>query len=314
MASTLARTLDILKSEGALTPSAVQGLSDMGGAAADELRRNWQSVTAERRRAVMHLAGSLADEHIELNFDRLAVIGLDDPDPAVRRQAIANLWESEDALLARRFLDCLEADSDVGVRAEAARALGRFVLEAEQEDVPTAERLRLEAALLSAATSTDERLRLRAVEALGFSSRPEVLSLIQAAYDSPGEEPRQSALLAMGRSGDLRWREIVMAELRSPAPDNRRAAARAAGELELRRSVPELIDLLDDVSPEVQVQAIWSLGQIGGKTAERALLRARRSMSDETARVAIDESLEYLTFLEGTRDLEAALRAQRESE
>jgi HEAT repeat protein len=94
----------------------------------------------------------------------------------------------------------------------------------------------------------------------------------------------------------------------------RSEAAHAAGELDLRGSVSELIELLEDTDTGVVLQAIWALGQIGGKTAERALLRAQRSAADEATRQAISESLEHLTFLEGTRDLEAALRARSNSE
>ncbi len=126
-----------------------------------------------------------------------------------------------------------------------------------------------------------KRSACRRVEALGFSSRAEVPDLIRAAYGSAGDDARRSALVAMGRSGDRRWRDIVTSELRSPAPTTRREAARAAGELELRRSVPELAELLEDSNPDVALQAIWALGQIGGKSAERALLRAQRTASDE---------------------------------
>jgi HEAT repeat protein len=314
MSSRLEKAFDILRSEGDLPPSALQGLSDMNAAAAEEARRRWTRLAVDRRQAAMLLAGSLANEHIELNFDRLALIGLSDADPEVRRQAVANLWESEDPSLPQRFIKLLQTDGDLGVRAEAARALGRFVLELEEHEAVGEDRRRLEDALLAAAAGPDDRLRLLAIESLGFSSRAEVPVLIQAAFDSPGDEARRSALVAMGRSGDRRWRDVVIAELRSPAPSARREAAHAAGELELRPSIPELIELLEDVNPEVQLQAIWSLGQIGGKTAERALLRAQRSADDEAVRIALQESLEHLTFLAGTRHLEAALRARRESE
>jgi HEAT repeat protein len=149
---------------------------------------------------------------------------------------------------------------------------------------------------------------------LGFSSRPEVSLLVQGLYDSGTDEAKRSALVAMGRSGDRRWRSIIEAELRSPSPGTRREAARAAGELELRPAVAELIELLEDVSLDVSLQAIWALGQIGGKTAERAMLRAQRVAPEEATRLALEESLEHLTFVEGTRDLEAALRLRRESE
>ena len=313
MTALFERALERLRSEGDLSPSDMRGLSDMGTASAARARSAWGGLSVERRRTAMQLAGTLADKHIELNFDRLAEIGLHDSDPVVRRQAVANLWECQDASLPQQFLGLLESDTDEGVREEAARALGRFVLEMEQEESVGEVRPRLERALLSALQSSHEGLKLRALESLGFSSRPQVPRAIQDAYDSGGEEARRASLLAMGRSGERRWREAVMAELRSPSPAVRREAAHAAGELELRSAVPELIELIDDVDHGVQLEAIWSLGEIGGRTAERALLRAQRSAGEETTERAFQEALEHLAFIESTRDLEAALRAREDS-
>ncbi len=314
MPSPLEKTFDVLRLEGDLSPRSLQRLSDMDGPSADEARRLWGGLSLGRRQEVMRLAGALAQEHFELNFDRLALIGLQDPDALVRKQAIANLWESEDPSLQAHFLHLLQTDADPAVRAEAARALGRFVLRMEEAEAAGEPRRLLEEALLSAASATETDLRLGAVESLGFSSRPEVPDVIQRSYDAAGDDPKRSALVAMGRSGDRRWGDIVLAELRSPSPALRREAARASGELELRPSVPELTELLEDVIPDVQLQAIWALGQIRGKTAERALLRAQRAAGDDSIRVALQESLEHLAFLETTRDLEAGVRAQRESE
>jgi HEAT repeat protein len=314
MAPSIERAFDLLRPEGEIPPSALRTFSDLDTVAAEEARRLWPTLPLARRQAAIRLAGSLADAHIELNFDRLGMIALQDSDPLVRRQAVANLWESENSSLRSRFLHLLEADPDLGVRVESARALGRFVLQAEESEADGEERRRLEEALLSAASAGDEGLHLQAIESLGYSSRAEVPDLIRAAYASGGDDARRSALVAMGRSGDRAWRDIVTAELRNPAPATRREAAYAAGELELRPSVPELIELVDDSNLEVSLQAIWALGQIGGKTAERALLRAQRSAGDEPTRTALEESLEHLTFLESTRDLEVALRFRRESE
>lgn len=314
MSTAFERAFDGLRSEGELSPSILRSLSDLDTASAEDLSRRWPTLSASRRLEAVSLAGRLADEHIELNFDRLNLIGVEDPDPLVRRQAVANLWESEDPSLASRFLALLQRDPEVAVQAEAARALGRFVLQMEETEADAAERSGLEEALLAASAHDDDQLRFPAIESLGFSSRAEVPGVIERLYASGGDDARRSALVAMGRSGDRRWRTTVEAELRSPSPGLRREAARAAGELELHSAVPELIELLEDVSLDVALQTIWALGQIGGKTAERALLRAQRVAADETSRLALQEALEHLTFLEGTRDLDAALRLRRESE
>ncbi len=91
-------------------------------------------------------------------------------------------------------------------------------------------------------------------------------------------------------------------------------AAQAAGELELRQSVPELLELLEDAHPDVQQRAIWALGQIGGKTAERGLRRLLRAAPDTSVTTAAEESLEHLAFVDSTRQLEDGLRARDESD
>jgi HEAT repeat protein len=118
----------------------------------------------------------------------------------------------------------------------------------------------------------------------------------------------------MGRSGDRRWREAVIAEMRHASPEIRMEAAQAAGELELRRSVPELLELLEDAHPAVQQRAIWALGQIGGKTAERGLRRVLHAAPDPSLAIAAEESLEHLAFVDSTRQLEDGLRAQVEGD
>jgi HEAT repeat protein len=236
-----------------------------------------------------------------------------DPDPGVRRLAIANLWENDEAGLIPVLLEILRHDPDHRVRAESARALGKFVYQVEVDGKHADLRASLEALLLDSARAGEIEVRVTSLESLGHSSRAEVAPLIEEAYRSDSDRFREAAVLAMGRSGDARWETYVMAEMRSPSPSLRREAARAAGELELRKSVSELVELLQDTHTEVLHASIWALGQIGGKPSEKALRRFLRSRPEESLAAAAEESLEYLAFLEGTRDLEAGVRALDES-
>ena len=314
MSPSLDQALDALRSPEEFRPAALRGLSDLDSAGIDRARAVWGQLPTARRLEAMKLLGDQAREHIELNFDRLALMALSDADPPVRQVSVANLWECEDPSLMRKLLGLLAADPDAGVRAEAARALGRFVYRCEVADADDEEKRTLEDELLAAAAAPEEDLRLRSLEALGYSSRPEVPPLIQAAYDSSDESSKRAALMAMGRSGDPRWREPVIAEMRNPSPEMRREAAQAAGELELRQSVPELLELLEDANLDVQRQAIWALGQIGGKVAERGLRRLLRTAPDAEIAGKTEESLEYLAFVDSTRQLEEGLRARDEGE
>lgn len=312
MPSTLAKALEALGSNQDLLVEDLRALSDLDADGMTAASRAWPRLPVERRREVMLRCGELARDHIELNYDRLSLIAIEDADAAVRRSAIASLWESELTAVLRSLLAILEADPEPSVRIESARALGRFVYQCEVDGRHGALKEPLERLLLTAARDNDAELRSRAVESLGYSSRPEVEPLVAAAYADPYPGARQAAVVAMGRSGDPRWNDAVMAELRNPDPDMRREAARAVGELDLRRAAAELTELLADARPDVQHEAVWALGQIGGKIARRALERFGRGTNDPELATAAEEALEYLAFVETTRDLEAGLRSQEE--
>lgn len=314
MSPTLAQVLASLDSQHDLFVDDLRALSDLDTDGTTATGQAWSRLPVERRREIMRRCGELAREHIELNYDRLCLIAIEDADPVVRRTAIANLWESEVPVVLRSLLTILEQDPEPSVRIEAARALGGFVYQCEVDGHHETLKDRLETSLLEAARADVPELRIRAVESLGYSSRPEVGGLVAAAYQGSDPAARQGAIVAMGRSGDPRWNDVVMAELRSPSPAMRREAARAAGELDLRRAAPELAELLADAHPDVQRQAIWSLGQIGGKTARRSLERFRKDTDDVDLSIAAEEALEYLAFVETTRDFERALRAEEAEE
>ncbi|MFN2286451.1 MAG: HEAT repeat domain-containing protein, partial [Anaerolineae bacterium] len=155
-------------------------------------------------------------------------------------------------------------------------------------------------ALLKAHNNLSEDLDVRrhAMEALAYTSLHGAPEMIEAAYAHPEEKMRISAVLAMGRSADKRWAKIAHQELFSPHPEMRYEATRACGELALPEAVPALIELAEDVNADIQKMALWALGQIGGKQAQRTLERYRNS-DNLTLRKAAHEALEELEFFHG---------------
>ncbi len=104
---------------------------------------------------------------------------------------------------------------------------------------------------------------------------------------------RVSAVFAMGRSCDDVWTPQIIAELSSDDAEMRYEAARAAGELELRPALARLAELAYDDDREIQEMAIWALGEIGGKQANRVLdqLAAQAdSAGDEVLADAVAEA------------------------
>jgi len=288
----------------ALSDTRLQGLSDLDSRSLDTLKRAWSEWPAGRKEEVLRHLGHLADEDIELDFDRINRLALEDGAPGVRSQAIVNLWECEDPSLGHRLSALLLADPETPVRAAAAAALGRFVYLGEVEEIEPKLLKEVEDRLLVAQRGdSDEVVRRRSLESLGYSSRPEVPPLIEAAYRSGDERLMQSGLKAMARSANPVWAASVLENLHQAAPGLRAEAARAAGELELRESADDLIELTEDAIDEVRQAAIWSLAQIGGEGATQALARLLEAVEDEDEAALLEDALDYIAFVDGTRDI-----------
>src|SRR5690606_20979621 len=116
-------------------------------------------------------------------------------------------------------------------RMEAANVLGEFVLLGELEELDSDIQHEVEDALISVIRSEDNpSLRRKALESLGYSSREEMMNIIESAYQRSDPAWTASALRAMGRSHDNVWNDSVVSKLLDSDPRIRFAAAEAAGE------------------------------------------------------------------------------------
>ena len=111
------------------------------------------------------------------------------------------------------------------MRAAAANALGQFVYLGELDKIPAELHHKIEDQLLAISTTSKETLiRRRALESLGYSGHEGVIPLIEAAYREKDPDWTVSALFAMGRSCDNRWKKQVLSQLRSSNEDIRSEA------------------------------------------------------------------------------------------
>jgi HEAT repeat protein len=278
-------------------------LSDLGSAQAVEMRRLWRELPLLTRRDLIGRMEEEARENFELDFLAVARIALNDADPEVRVHAIRSFWECGDSKLVEKFIQFMEQDPEVTVRASAAEALGPFVERAELEEIPLSIGDRITARLIGVIRGKGELVvRCRAVESIGYASDPQVRAILENAHAHPAEPMRASALLAMGRSADPAFAAIIADELRSIAPALRAEAARAAGALGMRKSVPQLIELLEDVDAAVRGCAIDALGEIGGDPAREALEKMQKTAAGgEWDR--IEAALENAEFQDSLSDL-----------
>jgi HEAT repeat protein len=284
----------------------LQLFSDLESVNLKKLNDAWPRLTPRRKHSLLEDLEDLAEADTLASFDDLARTLLADPDPQVRTRAIRLLWECEDTKLIPVFINILNNDADVDTRAAAANALGQFVYLGELDKIPADLLRKIEDQLLAATSSSsskDTLVRRRALESLGYSSRAEVVPLIEDAYRHKDPDWIASSLWAMGRSCDSRWRKQVLSQLHSPDEDIRSEAIHAAGELELESARPILLDLLaDEEDPEVRHELIWGLSRIGGEGVRARLEELHEIEEDDEAADFIEEALDTLSFTEDMGD------------
>jgi HEAT repeat protein len=274
--------------------------SDISPADLKILLTAWPKVSMNRKHALLEDLEELAESDTLTNFDELAHPFLKDPDPDVRTLAIRLLWECENAKLVPVFLDILINDEDIETRAAAANALGLFIYLGELDKIPAELHHKIEDELLKVYKSSKEILvRRRALESLGYSGRDDVVPLIDAAYHDKNPDWVVSALFAMGRSSDERWKKQILSQLRAPNEDIRSEAIHAAGELELTSARKTLFDLLEDEEDlELRRELIWALSKIGGQEVRAKLEELLDIETDDEEAVFIEEALDNLSFIE----------------
>ncbi len=293
--------LDSLLDENTPFPASyLHHFSDLTPTNLDALLKVWPKVATKRKHTLLEDLEDLAESDTLTSFDDLAWRLLRDPDPYVRVQSIRLLWESEDKKLVPIYLQFLQEDDDPAVRAAAANALGSFIYLGELEKIPAATHRAVEDRLLEIVGSTDEALvRRRALESLGYSGREEVIPLIESAYHDKNPDWVVSALFAMGRSCDDRWKKQVLSQLHAGNQEIRSEAIVAAGELELGSARSSLLDLLhDEEDLQVRRSLIWALSKIGGEGVREKLEELLDTEEDDEEADFIEEAIENLSFTE----------------
>jgi HEAT repeat protein len=278
-------------------------LSDLSREQVGLFRQTWAGLNDERRLELITELVEQAEANVQFNFTAILRDCLLDGDARVRKLAVEGLWEDNKPGLVVPLATMLSGDPSAEVRAAAASSLGRFVLMGELGEVAEQPARQAYDALRAAWFRPGEPndVRRRALEGMSYAGGRAVQELIDNAYYDEDESMRQSAVFAMGRSGDGRWTKSVLAELGSQDAAMRFEAAASAGEMGLSAAVRPLIVLLDDPDSNVREAAALALGQIGGPDARRALEACVAGDDDRLAQAA-EEALEELNFNAGSID------------
>jgi len=289
---------ELIEGKKGLSRASLRDFSDIDSESLDALLEAWPRIAPDRKRLLLKELQTLADNDTLVCFDDFARAILNDPNVQVRTGAIHLLKECDDAKLVPIYLKMLSNDQEANARKAAAAALGKFVQLGELEEIPKKTQRRIEEALLEKAYSEDDAsVRRQALESVGYSPRPEVITLIESAFQRENPDWQASALLAMGHSSDERWEKEVLPKLLDDNPHVQLAAIEAAGELGISSAREILLKLLiEEENDDLASTAIWSLSQIGGEDVRVYLEGLLDQTEDDDQAIFLEEALDNLAF------------------
>jgi len=283
-----------------LRPLLASRLSELSSLLPEEaplLSQAWPQISVARRRQLLRRLLDLAEDNVEMDFDAVFMVALNDDDAEARALAVQGLSEHEGRDVIAPLIEILRRDPSATVRAQAATSLGSFVLRAEFQRLSATDSRRIEDALRATVDDPEEspEVRARALESIGALSTSWVRATIESAYRSNDWRLRVSAVHAMGRNCNPHWLPILTEELASDAPEMRYEAATACASCCGESAVPFLKPLLEDEDAEVQEAAIAALGEIGGGEARSALAEID-DHPEPRLREAVAAALEEIGF------------------
>jgi HEAT repeat protein len=155
----------------------------------------------------------------------------------------------------------------------------------------------------------DGPARKAAAEALGKIGDPRAVEPLIASLRDADESVRSAAASALGDIGDARAVEPLIVDLKDEVSDVHRAAAEALGQIGDARAWEPLIGALTDEDRDVRTAAAWALRSSGDPRAVEPLIAALKDEWDRTRRAAA-QALGEIGDARAVQPLIAALEDQ----
>lgn len=169
-------------------------------------------LLAHPHAAVRHEAVALLGYlRLPQTMAEIARLALSDPQPEVRRQAVAALVSGDPEVVGRTLIRAI-ADADWQVRAESASVIGRLKIAGGTT------------ALIQGTQDATWQVREKAVEALGQLGARAALPAIGRCSTDPSSNLRKAAVTAIGEIADAEGRRYLEPALRDSDPDVRKMA------------------------------------------------------------------------------------------
>lgn len=267
-----------------LTYKEIQSFSDLSEENLAQFRQTWNLLSNKRKEMFFELLLVEFMSNTLMDFSEIALIGLNDEDPIIRRGSLKLLMDNRKSYFLDRLISISKQDPDTEVRLDAISTLGYFLM-----DTDTAERGKNKAekvlkALESLMESPDKMTRLRVMEALAYVDHPSIIPLVYASLTSDIDTEIASGLRAVQNSLNRRWAANVIENLDHPNPDVQYEAIKAVGELQLKRARNRILSLLarfDQLDDDILDATILTASQLGGNQVKEMIEMIEEIFEDE---------------------------------
>ena len=307
-----------------LTYKEIQSFSDLSEENLAQFRQTWNLLSNKRKEMFFELLLVEFMSNTLMDFSEIALIGLNDEDPIIRRGSLKLLMDNRKSYFLDQLISISKQDPDTEVRLDAISTLGYFLM-----DMETAERGKNKAkkvlkALESLMESPDKLTRLRVMEALAYVDHPAIIPLVYASLTSNIDTEIASGLRAVQNSLNQRWAANVIENLDHPNPDVQYEAIKAVGELQLKRARNRILRLLaqfDQLDDDILDAAILTASQLGGNQVKEMIEMIEEVFEDEEDMVDLFEeaksNLELVDFqkqMAGNPDLKDLFTEESDDE
>jgi len=263
------------------------------------IENKWIKIPEENKILLLSKLNKLMREDSLLLCDDFGKFALKDVNPTVRVKAIDLLRDCNEESLAEKLLSMHKSDTSLDVQIASVKALGRFLLLGELDEISSVLFSRiLDSLLAQYQTGISDLLDQEILISLGHATREDISEEIQRAYLREDAEWKYAAITAMGRSADPHWEQEILASLKSDDLKILNAAVKSAGELNLSRAYPELIELLmrEERDTELDHELVFALAKIGGAEARSLIeVQLENAVSEEEIK-NIQAALDMIDF------------------
>jgi len=307
-----------------LTYKEIQSFSDLSEENLAQFRQTWNLLSNKRKEMFFELLLVEFMSNTLMDFSEIALIGLNDEDPIIRRGSLKLLMDNRKSYFLDQLISISKQDPDTEVRLDAISTLGYFLMDMEMAERRNNKAKKVLKTLESLMESPDKLTRLRVMEALAYVDHPAIIPLVYASLTSNIDTEIASGLRAVQNSLNQRWAANVIENLDHPNPDVQYEAIKAVGELQLKRARNRILRLLaqfDQLDDDILDATILTASQLGGNQVREMIEMIEEVFEDEEDMVDLFEeaksNLELVDFqkqMAGNPDLKDLFTEESDDE